>query len=84
MSPCRTLPRMTVRPPSHAVVKRVAEEEGVDPEELVPPLSEKIDAEALDRLLEGNTVDGTVELRFEWLGYQIRVDDDGCVEVTDE
>ncbi|QLH79092.1 hypothetical protein HZS55_18115 [Halosimplex rubrum] len=62
-----------------SVLETVAAAERVDPVDL-PPLSETLDPEALNRLFEplaGDRVPATVE--FEYCGYEVRVDGSGAV-----
>lgn len=56
--------------PSEAVLYELAALEGVQPEELNPPLFDVVDPDALDGLFTGTT--GTVS--FEYHGYSVTVD----------
>lgn len=62
---------------SEAVVKAVAREDGVEPENL-EPLYEVIDGEALDTLFR----DGQGEVTFSYSGYEVTVDHRGAVMLT--
>lgn len=62
------------------VVDAVAEAEGVSPLDLTPPLASAIDADALDSLFHVGSA-GTVE--FAYLGYRVRISDDGDVDVAE-
>ncbi|WP_436931461.1 HalOD1 output domain-containing protein [Halosimplex halobium] len=71
--------------PSAAVVRRVADREGVDPGELATPLYSVVDPEALDALFRPGDADALAArgaVHFEYLGYEVRVDADGDVAVT--
>ena len=59
-----------IRSASEAVLSEVAKQEGVQPEELNPPLFEVVDPDALDGLFKGDT--GRVS--FEYHGYLVTVD----------
>ena len=61
---------------SQAIILAVADAEGVDPVDL-PPLSEAIEPECLDRLLSGH--EGQV--RFDYHGYSVTVDHRGVVDL---
>lgn len=62
-----------------AVVELVAEAEGLDPTELVPPLYDVVDTEALESLFAD---DGTVgKVVFNYTGYEVSVFSDGYVSV---
>lgn len=66
--------------PSLAVIKEIAEEEGIDPGEVEPPLGTVIDTDALNGLFtESGRTDGLVT--FEYSGYRVMVDSDGDVEL---
>ncbi|WP_265109660.1 HalOD1 output domain-containing protein [Halosolutus halophilus] len=72
------------QPLSLTVVERIAEHEGVSPENLQPPLHYAIDTEALDSLFRSSTPDAvspTVE--FPYRGYTVRVEGDGDVSILD-
>lgn len=61
------------------VVRAVAAEEGVDPLDL-PPLSDVVDPDALDRLFDPSrcgtaTEDGTCEVWFSYAGWEVHVRD---------
>lgn len=69
--------------PTQKVIKRVAEAEGVSPEELTPPLFEVIDPDALDQLFGNTATAGRMEgqVIFTYSGYEITVSGDGYVSV---
>ncbi|WP_435102078.1 HalOD1 output domain-containing protein [Halarchaeum sp. P4] len=60
-----------------AVVRAVAEREGVPVEELSQPLYEVVDPEALDALFRANTGRAS----FEYAGYRVTVTHDGRVDI---
>lgn len=74
--------------PSRAVIRTVADAEGVDPTELAP-LYTVIDPDKLDTLFqpkatspgEGTTVG---EVRFSYEGYEVRVTASGRVRIEDD
>lgn len=73
---------VATRPPSQAVVERVAAREGVDHTELVP-LYEAIDPDALDGLIETSGRDDPVlQIGFTYHGYDVTVTGDGGVHLT--
>lgn len=63
--------------PSEAVVYSVAEQEGVEPEELNPPLYDVIDPDALETVFRGSTG----QITFEYHGYLVTVDHSGSVSL---
>lgn len=65
-----------------AIVTAVAEKEGTDPTELTPPLTEVLDMEALDRLLDSAGSRQQMTVQFSYRGHTVAVDADGQVEVT--
>ena len=67
--------------PTGKVIYSVAAAEGVDPLDLSQPLSEVIDTDALDSLFQHGDFDGRVE--FTYQGYQILVEGDGQVSITE-
>lgn len=72
------------RPPSQAVVERVASCEGVDHTALVP-LYEVIDPDALDGLIETSAPnDPALQIEFTYHGYDVTVTSDGEVHLTSE
>lgn len=84
----RSIDRME---PSQAVVEAVAEREGVEPTELVPPeyetLYDAVDPAALDALFAprangADRADGSVT--FPFCGYTVTVTADGTVSVDSE
>lgn len=72
-----TLSSVTDGPPSHAVVRAVADADGVDPTDL-PPLYAAVDPDALDAMFRGRTA-GSVT--FEYTGYTVTVDASADVTV---
>ena len=67
------------RTPSTAVIEAVAAAEGCDPQDLASPLYAHVDPDALDSF-----VDSPAEtcVRFQYHGYQVRVEGDGGVTVV--
>lgn len=65
------------------IVEKIAEREKTDPAELNPPLHTVINTEALEALYQStpNTdrTAGTVE--FEYMGYQVKVNSSGDVQI---
>lgn len=71
---------------STGVIAAVAEEEGVDPTDLEPPLYEVIDPDALDAFFarDGSTATSTVaHVTFTYNGYEVHVTGEGDVRVSD-
>lgn len=68
----------TTSPITVEIVETVARREGVDPAEL-PPLSEAVDTDALDRLVHSASRNGAVSVNFEYCGHAIHVGADGQV-----
>lgn len=65
------------------IVREVADREGVDCTEL-PPLYNIIDPDALEALADSLAQDSDEgEIQFAYCGYQILIDSDGHVIVTD-
>ena len=62
---------------STAVVRTVADAEGVDPVELGTPLYEAVDSEALDELFAA----GEGAVTFEYYGYLVTAHSDGSVDL---
>jgi hypothetical protein len=62
---------------SQEIIELVAESENTDPLEL-PPLSEAIDPDALDRLFRNTSG----HLAFEYQGHTVTVEGNGGVEVV--
>ncbi|MHB9287038.1 HalOD1 output domain-containing protein [Halobacteriales archaeon Cl-PHB] len=62
---------------STAVVRAVADREGVDPIDLEQPLYAVVDSEALDDLF--STAEGSVT--FEYHGYVVTAHSDGTVDL---
>lgn len=72
--------------PSHQVVEAIAEQEGVSPIELTPPLFQVIDPDALDALGQDNvdSRSSNVVIEFSYLGYDVRVQNNGTTSVSIE
>jgi len=70
---------MTTAKLSEAVIVAVAEEEGVDEQELDSLLFEVIDPDALDSLFRNSA--GRVQ--FDYLEYKVTVDHKGVVDVDE-
>lgn len=64
-----------------AIVAEVADEEDVDPDELMPRLADAVDPDALEALLRHSDAD--VSVTFEYRGYEIRASADGTVGIAD-
>lgn len=72
--------------PSQTIVKLIADLEGTPPTELSPPLYSAIDPEALDSLFHPPTTTESQtrgHVCFSYLGYEIRVEETGEIEITD-
>ena len=65
---------------SEAVLRKVADREGIDPQQLTAPLYDVLDSGALDNLFN----DGSGEVTFEYLGYTVTVDHAGTVTLDGE
>lgn len=63
------------------ILDAVAEREGTSPLEFDRLLSDAIDPDALDALLRGEYRE--VAVTFPYMGYRVRVESDGRVEVSD-
>jgi hypothetical protein len=70
-------PRATT--PSERVVRKVADAKGVAPTEL-DPLSETVDLESMDGLVENSATGVRIECSIE--GVRVRIGPDGAVEVS--
>jgi hypothetical protein len=70
------------RPVSEAVIESVAASEGVSQAELRPPLYSVVDPESLDDLCR--SIDSNGRISFTYLGYDVTVSGDGCVDVRSE
>ncbi len=66
--------------PIPKIVNAVAEEEGVEPVTLDPPLAEVVDPDAVERVVEDSTA-SDLEVRFAYRGHDVVVDDSGRVQV---
>jgi len=60
-----------------AIIYELADEKGVAPEEITEPLSETIDPDALNSLLDS----GSVRVAFEYDGDDVRVTSSGEITV---
>lgn len=72
--------------PSQRIINRIADLEGIDPTELTPPLYSKVDPEALDSLFRSPTSDGSEpadHICFRYCGYEIRVESNDHVSITE-
>lgn len=78
MSDCRS---STNPPRSTKVVEAVADELDVDPTDLEIPLIEVVDPDALDALFKGQGRSGVI--RFSYYGYQVVVQEDGQVILSE-
>lgn len=77
-------PGLCDRTTSLAVIERVADLEETDPISL-PPLYDAVDPEALDSICQ-STADGPrtgATVRFTYCGYDVRVGDDGTIDVSE-
>lgn len=74
-----------LRRPSLQIVEEVAGEKGVATTEL-SPLSEAIDAEALDTVLQSETGgdEGIRRIQFQYEGYTVAADSDGNIAVVED
>ena len=70
---------------THAIVEAVADEKGIDPVDLAPPLASVIDPDALETFVT-SAVDRTNPsgacVGFEYSGYRVTVGTDGTVDVS--
>ncbi|QLH76650.1 hypothetical protein HZS55_04745 [Halosimplex rubrum] len=66
--------------PIPQIVDTVAEEEGVEPVTLDPPLAEVTDPDALETLIEDSAT-SALEIRFAYRGHDVVVDENGRVQV---
>lgn len=70
---------------STAVVYATCAVVGVDPA-TAPPLADVIDTSSLDRLFRGSTrvgEDGTTEIRFHYMQFEVTVHSQGWIRVRD-
>ncbi|WP_226023813.1 HalOD1 output domain-containing protein [Halomicrobium salinisoli] len=72
---------LTTRTPTDRILEALADEAGVDPVELSPPLADVVDPDALDALLERADPDAEVAVRFEYQEYEVVARADGGVDV---
>ncbi|WP_076610938.1 HalOD1 output domain-containing protein [Natronorubrum thiooxidans] len=64
------------------IVEKIAKREGVQPEELKPPIHSAIDTDALDSLYQSSDSDrGPSKVEFRYKGYTVIVDRAGDVDV---
>ncbi|WP_222913745.1 HalOD1 output domain-containing protein [Natrinema sp. SYSU A 869] len=64
------------------IVDKVAEREGVQPEELNPPIHYAINTDALDSLYEASNSDrNPSKVEFVYKGYTVTVDSTGDVDI---
>jgi len=63
---------------SVTVVEAVADAEGVDPIDLLTPLADAVDPDALDVIFQN----GTGRVSFDYSGYEVTVDAEGTVSVS--
>lgn len=68
-------------PVSFRVVEAIADEEGVEPAALRPPLASVVDPTALDQLFEWSEGHEDAMVRFHYPGYRVSVAGDGDVSV---
>src|SRR6056297_2017118 len=75
---------MNSPPPSRQVIAAVASQEGQPSGALSPPLYDAIDPEALDGLFRDAGVHRTssVEISFQYLGYDVHVDGTDRTDVS--
>lgn len=77
------------RTPCQAIVRAIADREGIDVTDLEPPaydpLYAVVDPEALDDLFRTRSDDGSVNasVQFEYAGYDVLVHADGRVEIAE-
>jgi len=62
-----------------AVIEAVADEKGVDPRNIIDPLFESIDPDALNTICQNNPV----EVSFEYHGYRVTVDSEHNVDLDE-
>ena len=68
---------------STRIIELVAELEGTDTTEL-PILHECVDADALNRLIRGESEDSHLQVSFDYNGGRVTVSGDGNILITDE
>ena len=71
----------TILRPMERLITAVADEEGVDPVELSPPLAETIDPDALDALLDRADPSSQLEVRFTYWEHEIVARANGDVDI---
>jgi len=72
----------TTQPLSLKIVEKIAKREGVQPEELKPPIPHAIDTDALDSLYQSSDSEhGPSKVEFRYNGYTVTVDRVGDVDV---
>lgn len=67
---------------SYDVVQAVAQQEGVSPGELSPPLFSVLDPDALDTLVRGTSSATQVTVEFTYLGYVVRIENGQTVSIS--
>lgn len=60
------------------IVRRIADLEGLDPADLPEPLYYTINTTALERLF----TNGNARVTFEYLDYEVTVDQDGRIDIA--
>lgn len=70
--------------PSSKVVEAIARREGISATEQSPPLYNVVDTDALDALLSKNSTleNRSIEVSFEYQGYDVSVESGDVVEVS--
>jgi len=72
----------TTQPVSLKIVEKIAKREGVQPEELKPPIHYAIDTDALDSLYQSSdSHKAPSKVEFRYSGYTVTVDRAGDVDV---
>jgi hypothetical protein len=67
-------------PPAEAVVEAIASATGQHPLD-IEPVQNYVDTDALEELVESESTNGGVEVRFEYDEMTVRVDASGTVDV---
>ncbi|AHG03713.1 hypothetical protein HALDL1_08945 [Halobacterium sp. DL1] len=78
---CSSIERSTSNDLLHRIIREVADRSAVEPTSL-PPLYDVLDPDALTALVQTRADSLTVQ--FTYVGYEVTVDSDGKVSVTDE
>src|SRR6056297_652535 len=72
----------TTQPVSLKIIEKIAKREGVQPEELKPPIHYAIDTDALDSLYQSSdSHKAPSKVEFRYSGYTVTVDRAGDVDV---